>query len=63
METVCRIAMQPPLFEIKLKKISTSPPRSLYIHAQVSQVSSLCPYVITVSQIAIYYISSNITLL
>ena len=52
METFCRITMQPPLFEIKLKTFPTLHRRDHFILTRVSQGSSFCTYVFTVSQIA-----------
>ena len=49
METFCRITMQPPLFELKLKTIPLLHRRD---HFFTRKCLKYTPYVITVSQVA-----------
>ena len=49
METLCRITMQPPLFELKLKTIPLLHRRD---HFFTRKFLKYTPYVITVSQVA-----------
>ena len=50
METFCRITMQPPLIELKLKTFSLRHRRDHFVFTR--KLLKQVPYVITVSQIA-----------